>query len=170
MSNWLRNFSFHRRLVGLAIFNLVAVTLCVVAGFVSASHLTRISEDVGMSKDAVADILPPPMYLIEMRLVLSQMAEGSMAAAQGKAEIARLSKEYQDRVSYWQQLPGVPEPVRQSLLGEQHQRALAFIAQAKAVADMSGDIKPEDLRQKIPTVNTLYLAQRQAVDATVRAA
>jgi len=170
MSNWLRNFSFHRRLLGLAIFNLVAVTLCVVTGFVSASHLTRISEDVGMSKDAVADILPPPMYLIEMRLVLSQMVEGSMPSAQGKAEIARLSKEYQDRVAYWQQLPGVPEPVRQSLLGEQHQRALTFIAQAQAVAGMAGQMTPEALRQKIPTVNALYLAQRQAVDGTVKTA
>jgi methyl-accepting chemotaxis protein I, serine sensor receptor len=170
MSHWLRNFSFHRRLQGLAAFNLIAVCLCVAAGWFSANQLTRISEDVGLSKDAVADILPPPMYLIEMRLVLSQLVEGSVSAAQGKAEIARLSKEYADRVAYWQQQPSVPEPVRQSLLGEQHQRALAFIAQAKAVSEMAGQMGSEDLRLKIPEVNTLYLAQRQAVDATVKTA
>lgn len=170
MTNWLRHFSFQRRLLSLAVFNLVVVLLCVAAGLFSATQLTRISEDVGMSKDAVADILPPPMYLIEMRLVLSQMVEGSISSAQGKAEIARLTKEYNDRVVYWQQQPDVPEPVRQSLLGEQHKRAQAFITEAKAVADMAGNMGSEDLRLKIPDINALYLAQRQAVDATVKTA
>ena len=170
MTHWLRNFSFHRRLLSLAVFNLIVVLLCVAAGFFSATQLTRISEDVGMSKDAVADILPPPMYLIEMRLVLSQLVEGSIGAAQGKAEIARLAQEYKDRVAYWQQQAGVPEPIRQSLLGEQHQRAQAFITEAQAVADMAGHMGSEDLRLKIPDINALYLAQRQAVDATVKTA
>jgi len=170
MTNWLRNFSFHRRLLSLAVFNLVVVLLCVAAGLFSATQLTRISEDVGMSKDAVADILPPPMYLIEMRLVLSQLVEGSIGSAQGKVEIARLTKEYNDRVAYWQQQADVPEPIRQSLLGEQHKRAQAFLAEANAVADMAGRMGSEDLRMKIPDINTLYLAQRQAVDATVKTA
>lgn len=170
MANWLRNFSFHRRLLGLAVFNLLVVFLCVATGFFSATQLTRISEDVGLSKDAVADILPPPMYLIEMRLVLSQLVEGSVSASQGKAEIARLTKEYNDRVSYWQQQPHVPELVRQSLLGEQHKRALAFMDKAKAVSDMAGRMGSEDLRLEIPEINTLYLAQRQAVDVTVKTA
>ena len=170
MANWLRNFSFHRRLLGLATFNLFAVVLCVAAGVYSATQLTRISEDVGLGKDAVADILPPPMYLIEMRLVLSQIVEGSLTAAQGKSEIARLTKEYNDRVTYWQQQPSVPEAVRQSLLGEQHQHSLAFIAEAKNVADMAGRMGSEDLRLKVPEINTLYLAQRKAVDGTVKTA
>lgn len=170
MTHWLRNFSFRKRLLGLAVFNIVAVLLCVAAGSYSARQLTRISEDVGLSKDAVADILPPPMYLIEMRLVLSQLVEGSVSAAQGKAEITRLAKEYTDRVAYWQQETNVPDVVRQSLLGEQHRRAEAFITEAKAVADMAGRVGSEDLRLKIPEVNTLYLSQRQSVDATVKTA
>ena len=170
MTRWLRNFSFRNRLLGLAVFNIVAVLLCVAAGSYSARQLTRISEDVGLSKDAVADILPPPMYLIEMRLVLSQLVEGSVSAAQGQAEINRLAKEYTDRVAYWQQETNVPDVVRQSLLGEQHRRAEAFITEAKAVADMAGRVGSEDLRLKIPEVNTLYLSQRQSVDATVKTA
>jgi methyl-accepting chemotaxis protein len=168
MANWLRNFSFQRRLLALAAFNLLTVLLCVATGVFSASQLTRISEDVGLSKDAVADILPPPMYLIEMRLVLSQLVEGSVPAAQGQAEIARLTKEYMDRAAYWQQQDHAPAPVRESLLGEQHQRAVAVIAEAKAVSDMAGRLGSEDLRLAIPKVNALYLAQRQAVDATVK--
>ena len=170
MARWLRNFSFRHRLLGLAGFNIMAVLLCVAAGSYSAKQLTRISEDVGLSKDAVADILPPPMYLIEIRLVLSQLVEGSLSQAQGKAEITRLAKEYTDRVTHWQQQPNVPDAVRQSLLGEQHRRAEAFIAEAKTVADMAGHMGSEDLRLKIPEVNALYQAQRQAVDATVKTA
>lgn len=170
MFHWLRNHSFRMRLLSLAVFNLAAVLLCVSAGLYSANQLTRISQDVGLSKDAVADILPPPMYLIEMRLVLSQLVEGSLSSAKGKEEIARLSKEYEDRVAYWQKAPDVPDAVRKSLLGEQHRRAEAFIAEARKVADMAGKMGSEDLRLAIPDVNVLYMAQRQSVDATVKTA
>ncbi|MCH8180933.1 MAG: HAMP domain-containing protein [Proteobacteria bacterium] len=167
---WLRHVSFLRRLQGLAAFNLLSVFLCVAAGFFCASQLTRISEDVGLSKDAVADILPPPMYLIEMRLVLSQLVEGSLSAVQGQAEIARLAKEYGERVAFWQQQPNVPEPVRAAMLGAQHQRALAFIAKARQVAEMAGRMGSEDLRLEVPELNALYLSQRQEVDKTVKVA
>ncbi len=170
MVNWLRAFSLYPRLLGLATFNMLAVLLCVGAGVFSANQLTHISEDVGLGKDAVADILPPPMYLIEMRLVLSQLVERSLTPAQGQAEVARLTKEYNDRVTYWQQQPSVPERVRQSLLGEQHQRALAFIAEAKAVVDMAGTMGYEELRLRVPKINALYSEQRKSVNATVKTA
>ncbi len=133
MERWLRQFSFQSRLLGLAVFNVLAVLLCVTAGFYSAAKLTELSEDLGLSKDAVADILPPPMYLIEMRLVLSQLAEGGLSAAQGKAEIERLAGEYDARVKYWQQEASVPEAVKRSLLGAQHERAHVFIAKARGL-------------------------------------
>ncbi len=38
-----------------------------------------------VAKDVVADILPPPMYLIEMRLVLSMMLDAASAPQTAKA-------------------------------------------------------------------------------------
>ncbi|TBO30079.1 HAMP domain-containing protein [Aquabacterium lacunae] len=168
MERWLRQFSFQSRLLGLAVFNVLAVLLCVAAGFYSAAKLTELSEDLGLSKDAVADILPPPMYLIEMRLVLSQLAEGGLSAAQGKAEIERLASEYDTRVTYWEQESSVPEAVKRSLLGAQHERAQAFIAKAKAL-DLQR-MGSEDIRLELAAFNELYVAQRKAVDQTVAVA
>ena len=58
-----------------------------------------------VAKDVGADVLPPPMYLIEMRLVLSQAAEGSIDAAIAQKEVMRLQTEYTDRVTYWTKNP-----------------------------------------------------------------
>ncbi|MFZ4550457.1 MAG: methyl-accepting chemotaxis protein [Aquabacterium sp.] len=170
MVMWLRQFSFLRRLQALAVFNIAAVMLCVAAGVYSASQLTRIGEDVGLSKDAVADILPPPMYLIEMRLVLSQLVEGSISVSIGKSEVARLAKEYDDRVLYWQQKEGVPPPVKARLMGAQHDAAKAFIAKARLISEQAEHMGSEDLRMMVPEINALYLAQRHEVDETVKVA
>ncbi|WP_374256536.1 methyl-accepting chemotaxis protein [Aquabacterium sp.] len=167
---WLRQFSFLRRLQALAVFNIAAVMLCVAAGVYSASQLTRIGEDVGLSKDAVADILPPPMYLIEMRLVLSQLVEGSISVSTGKSEVARLAREYDDRVLYWQQKEGVPPLVKARLLGKQHDAAKAFIAKARQISEQAEHMGSEDLRMMVPEINALYLAQRHEVDETVKVA
>jgi hypothetical protein len=78
-----------------------------------------------VAKDVGADVLPPPMYLIEMRLVLSQAAEGSMDPATAHKEVARLQKEYADRVTHWTKNP--PYGLEKQLLGAQHEAALVFI-------------------------------------------
>jgi methyl-accepting chemotaxis protein-1 (serine sensor receptor) len=170
MDRWLRLFGFRTRLIALAGVNLLAVLLCVVAGFWSSSRLTQISGEVGLSKDAVADILPPPLYLIEMRLVMSRLVEGSLTSAQAKSELERLAKDYDDRVAYWRQEPSVPAQVRQSLLGEQHKQAERFIRKARDLADMSARVASGDLMQELPVLNDLYLAQRKEVDKTVKVA
>jgi methyl-accepting chemotaxis protein len=168
MEKWLRQFSFQSRLLGLAVFNVLAVLLCVAAGFSSAARLTDLSEDVGLSKDVVADILPPPMYLIEMRLVLSQLAEGSLNGKAGKAEIDRLTQEYEARVRYWEQESRVDPEVKATLLGEQHRRAQAFIAKARGL-DLAR-MGSEDIRLELAEFDALYAAQRRAVDQTVKVA
>ncbi len=170
MTAWLRQFSFRTRLLGLAAFNLLAVVICVMAGTSSALKLTVISEDVALSKDAVADILPPPMYLIEMRLVMSQLVEGRISPDRARDEVARLTKEYNDRVAYWRQEGAAPPEVKASLLGEQHVRAEALIAKAKALTDQAVTSGVEPVRAELAAIDALYLAQRRGVDGTVKVA
>ena len=73
----------------LALISALAVLVCVAVGLGVTSALTRHSEKAFVAKDVVADILPPPMYLIELRLVLSQAAEGSLDAARPSGSRAR---------------------------------------------------------------------------------
>lgn len=84
-----------------------------------------------VSKDVVADILPSPLYLIEMRLVLSQASEGTMSLGQAQSEFKRLQTEYEGRVDYWRTHP--PYGLEGKLLGAQHQEGQAFIASASKV-------------------------------------
>ncbi|HEV7915253.1 MAG TPA: methyl-accepting chemotaxis protein, partial [Albitalea sp.] len=71
------------------------LTSLIASGIVAASLLTAASlwgeyrsggafDRALVAKDVVADILPPPLYLIELRLVLSQALEGTMPAARAQ--------------------------------------------------------------------------------------
>ena len=78
-----------------------------------------------VAKDVTADILPPPMYLIEARLVISQALEGTLPPAEADKAFEKLVQDYQQRVKYWQENP--PYGLQQQLFGAQHANALALI-------------------------------------------
>ena len=119
-----------------------------------------------VAKDVTADILPPPMYLIEMRLLLSQAVEGTLAPEAVKADVRRLESEYQARVEYWKDNP--PYGLEAKLLGKQHDAAMAFIAHAVKIADAAGaNADAATLRTQLDAAHRAYLAHRAGVDATV---
>jgi methyl-accepting chemotaxis protein len=70
--------SIKARMMVIALICLTAVALCVTVGVWSTERLAGLSQRVFVSKDVVADILPPPMYLIEMCLVVSRLFEKSL--------------------------------------------------------------------------------------------
>ena len=86
---------------------LVAAALAV-AGFLTwmaingMSQLATQADKVYVAKDVTADILPPPLYLIEARLVASQALDGYIDAATLRREVERLASEYKARVAHWQ--------------------------------------------------------------------
>lgn len=52
-------------------------------------------------KDLVADILPPPLYLVEAHLEVLVAAKAQRATPEFLAKIAKLHKDYNDRRAYW---------------------------------------------------------------------
>jgi methyl-accepting chemotaxis protein len=138
---------------------------CVGVALVVANRLADNSETAFVAKDVVADILPPPMYLIEMRLVVSQALEGSLDAPKALKEVERLESEYQARVAHWRAHP--PQGLERDLLGAQHTHGEAFIAASKTLL---GKLAGADLFQaqaQLAPVHALYQAHRAAVDVTV---
>ncbi len=162
---FLNSMSVRTRQIAMAAIGITAVSACALTGLWSESRLSQASQRAFVAKDVVADILPPPMYLIEMRLLLSQALEGRLDATQARSELARLDKEYQARVSQWQANP--PFGLEQDLLGAQHQAAVELIgaAQLMLVRLDAGD--PDAARQQLDVVHALYLKHRAAVDVTV---
>ncbi|MCA3219415.1 MAG: hypothetical protein ING59_12815 [Burkholderiales bacterium] len=119
-----------------------------------------------VAKDVTADVLPPPMYLIEMRLVLSQGIEGTLSPESAAKELTRLEEAYQARVAHWRANP--PFGLERDLLGEQHSAAEKFIAAARSSvlpSLLSGD--REAARRALDQVHGLYLTHRAGVDVTV---
>ncbi len=118
------------------------------------------------AKDVAADILPPPLYLIELRLVMGMAADGSMPLDQATTEQARLVKEYQERISHWQAHP--PYGLETHLLGEQHAQGQKFIAASSKVLAALQTTDNAATKQALVQAHAYYLAHRKAVDETVK--
>lgn len=54
------------------------------------------------TKDLVADLVPPPLHLLEARLTVSRASEGSLAYEDASKKLAVLNKEFEERFSFWQ--------------------------------------------------------------------
>jgi methyl-accepting chemotaxis protein len=88
----------------------------VVSSIFSLSTLSHVKvngpiyQGIVQQKDLLADILPPPEYLIESYLVSLQMAEADKAKLPGLIEKAKvLAKDFEERHQYWQkELPDSP--------------------------------------------------------------
>ncbi len=105
------NFSIRQRFLSLMIF---FVTLVLIYGAWSFRTLHQLKvngpvyDEVVQNKDLIADILPPPVYIIESYLVSLEMSQANQAeTASLKARLEQLKSEYQTRVQFWraQQLP-----------------------------------------------------------------
>jgi len=164
-SAFLRRFSVRQRLVMLAFSGLLAAGACAAIGFWAGHRLTAISEQVFVAKDVVADILPPPMYLIETRLVLSELVEGNISPADAGKEVTRLANEYEARAKHWQSNP--PFGIEKDLLGAQHSAGLQVIAAARALVVRAQTEAPDTLRADLKKLHALYQIHRAGVDTTV---
>jgi len=153
----------------LTAFTMAALAAIAVVGAVSlwgAHKADLAATQTFVAKDVTADILPPPMYLIEMRLVLSQGVEGTLPLNQVGSEFKRLQGEYLARVKYWQDNP--PYGLEAKLLGAQHEAGLAFIAAAGKVVDAliaNGDTASAQSALKL--AHSAYLTHRAGVDVSV---
>jgi methyl-accepting chemotaxis protein len=134
----------------------------------SGERMQQQARVVFVAKDVTADILPPPMYLIEARLVVSQALEGTMAPDVAKKAFEKLAADYEDRFKYWSEHP--PYGLQAQLFGVQHQQAKAFLAQVRTQVLQplaAGDL--EAARRALPQVHATYEAHRAGVDTTVAA-
>ena len=145
-----------------------SVAVLTASSFIGTHRANEAMQQALVAKDVTADILPPPMYLIETRLVLSQAVEGSMPVERARSEFARLEKEYQDRVTYWSAHP--PAGLVTSLMGPQHEAALRFFKAAGPVLQAKAAGNAAAAAVALAAAHTAYLDHRAGVDATVTAA
>lgn len=158
--------SLRWKLFAIALPSIFATLVVTGLGISELGRLDLAARKVFVAKDVVADILPPPMYLIEMRLVLSQGIEQSMSAQEVQANVQRLKQAYEARVQHWRANP--LHGLEKDLLGAQHAAAQAFIASAEqgvVKALLQGDAGAA--AQALTSAHALYMRHREGVDQTV---
>jgi methyl-accepting chemotaxis protein len=154
-------------------------------GFYSMEHLKvngEIYSHIVDGKDLTADILPPPLYLVESYLLANEIVVSPDRAEQNLARIADLEKEYDARRDYWQGRPLTPD-----IKGQLYQHVIAdgdlfwnemnakFIPAAKAgdaelVAASVKDLNPlfhqhEEAVNKLVGQATAFLAETEKLAA-----
>ena len=167
-TSMLRRIQVSTRLGLLALMSLIAVVVSSGVGLWAASRLTTLSGEVIQTKDVVADVLPPPLYLIESRLVVSQTLEGMLAPEEAARELQRLAAEHDARERYWTEHPIAGLDPR--LLGEQYEAAHRFMAAATQLVEEAGQKNHRATEDEVRAMHALYTAHRAAVDRTVKVA
>ncbi len=157
--------SIRRQLHLLVFTGITAVAIVAGTAIFTEAKIADKTDRLIATKDLNADILPPPLYLIELRLVLGMAADGSLRAEQAQQEVARLSKEYRERRGYWQQIGAdAPASVRDVLKAQAGDRLLeAAPAAVKTLLEGDGEAKATALK----AVHALYQEHRREVDAQV---
>jgi len=131
-----------------------------------------IYKNIIQGKDLLADILPPPEYILESYLTVHQADKAVSPEVQTAlfSKFKQLRKEYDDRQAYWQK--ELPEgAMKASLTDKTHQPALAFYDMAEKEffpAILSGD-KAKAMTVRV-AIDQAYENHRQAIDALVQQA
>jgi len=122
------------------------------------------------TKDLVADILPPPEYILESYLVASQAMTAEPGEVAGfKDAMLRLRKDYDERHAFWS-AQGLDASVRDGLLVESYAPAVRFYDRAFATlfpALEQGDHAAAAAAFK--EMGGLYATHRKAIDRLVLA-
>lgn len=146
---------------------MVIITLISIS-FFGLYSVRSAADQMGQGKDVVADILPPPLYLIESQLQVYTLLHAKPEEREALLQtLARLQQEFESRNRFWQE-SSLNEPLRELLLGEPKVQGELFwqLLNDKFVPA----IKVGDLAQAgaiAARLHTLYNAHRLGVDATV---
>lgn len=153
--------------LGLLLVIAISVSFGMAAeSFWSHSRIINDAQRTFVAKDIVADILPPPLFIIEARLVLSQAESGSLTPPEAAADLRRLRGEYDARIDYWKRTPA--HGLEQALTGDQHKYAMQFWTFVdKAVLPILDTGNLREMPRLVAKAHTMYVKHRQAVDETV---
>jgi len=155
--------------IGVIVFGLVAVIGAL--GQWGIDSTAKAAAEMGKGKDVVADILPPPLYLVESQLTaLEALRTQGSARSEAIATLKRLRAEYEDRNRYWERTELDPR-VKASLLGEQRTQGDAYWKLVESEFVPALEAGDEDAAQMaVKRLDERYQAHRAGVNATVTSA
>jgi methyl-accepting chemotaxis protein len=122
----LKNLSVKTQLLGMLAGAVILLFSFAFIVLISLGSISNAADGMGNGKDLVADILPPPLYLLEAEMTVLQLQSAKPEEAPPLlAKLESLKKDYDDRINYWEKQTLEPA-VKTALLGEQKQTADHF--------------------------------------------
>src|SRR6267378_2469570 len=125
-------------------------------------------DKIKLGNDLVADILPPPEYVIESYLEATLALNNPAGLATHRDRLVQLKKEYDERHEFWSKSDLNPT-IKAKLVGESHREVQRFwtaveqvFLPALAKSDMATAAK------SYSEVTTAYLAHRALIDEIVK--
>lgn len=168
----MRNLSVKSKLLLLVSLAVLGILITTTVAFMVVKSV-KIKGDayngIIQSKDLLADILPPPEYIIETRLVSSDMLRADKVEFEAlKKKFTQLKKDYDDRQTYWTE--STMNPFMQNLiLVKSKTPAMAYfdlVSKEFIPAIENGDVqKAQALFEG--ELKTLYAQHREAIDELV---
>jgi len=162
--------SLKRLLLLFSLLTSLTMLLLVVLNIYFIQALIEDARGMGQGKDVVADILPPPLYLIEAQLTLHQLSEQPPAQqAALRSKLQALKAEFDSRNRYWA-ASSLDREVRQALLAGQQQDAERYwqYVQQRVLPQLGSN--PAAAGAVMAQAERLYLRHRDTVDRTVQVA
>jgi len=125
-------------------------------------------EEVSNSKDLVADVLPPPLYVIESYLEAKALAAEPRPEAAGKArrDLETLRQAYNARMDYWRDRPMDPQ-AHEILFGASDQAARKIFSKAGALVEAVARQDVPGAQAAETDMDHAYQIHRAAIDEVV---
>ena len=138
-------------------------------GYFALDSLSQAAWKMGQGKDVVADILPPPLFLVESQLVSKMLLEeNSVDNQELLTRLAALKNDYVKRNNYWENNQDITTIVKDNLLGDQRKYANSWWTELENVflpAISRGDKNQAAMSMK--NLDNYYQLHRNSVDKTV---
>ncbi len=150
-------------------------------GLISFSTLNTLSingnlhKQIIMSKDLIADVLPPPGYIIESYLDILQLVDESESAQMDYfyAELKRLQADYEERHKFWIHEPLLEAgALKDAMLTGAYEPAVKFyeIVFNRFIPALQRGDREQARELAHGELKTLYSIHRQSIDKVVQGA
>ncbi len=170
----LGDISIKRKLYGLVILSTLGLAAVLAFSMLYQFRVTGpVYQRIVMAKDLVADILPPPEFLVETYLTLYQLARATDPAEinQLQQHLGKLENDYRERHAHWER--ELPEgKLKHQLLVRSYEPGVELFRVVREeflplVAKGERDKATQILHDK---VHPLYQRHRAAIEETVKLA
>ena len=107
------------------VYLLLIIAAMIIVGAYKVEKLRiggNLYEQIIDGKDLVADVLPPPLYIIEAFLEAHDIRDNPQKLNEGKRRLTALRSEYNSRLAHWQK-SNLPNQIKEALAASSHSGA-----------------------------------------------